>query len=408
MDTTSTAADARRYEATGAESIRRLVTTESARDGLLFFFKKYKGKTYKRALNTKNLSEARSKAKLLAADIEAGRWHELEDRKLRTNWASVPEVCARYLEVATIKSAKLNVWSLRYVLRTAARNPDACSTRELTRQLVADFQLARRKATAGNPLREARAAHGMNSILRQARCVFAAEARQHFGQLLLPDLEGFMKAPFADEPRVQYFDPPAAVLRRIGENYPALRQSDPGAFAAFLLGAFVGLRNGEAAAARWEWIETAGDGMPRLRLATQADWRTKTGRERMVSIEPVVLTALRSVRGARGWDGYAGEPDFLIPAGHATERGKRMFVRLNAWLRAQGLDREHFSKGFYMLRKHFGRVTAWREGGSYYAARALGNDPKIAAQYYDSASNTAPIEIPLPEVAAVVPMEVAS
>ena len=208
-----------------------------------------------------------------------------------------------------------------------------------------------------------RAERSANSILRQARSVFAAPILPAYQALTLPDLTGFLRAPKVKAPAVQYEAPPGEVVTRISEAYPALKDTDPGAYAAFLLGAFLGLRNGEAAAAAWGWVEADGAGAWWLRLATRPHWRTKTARARDVEIPAGVLAELRSLRGAQV-DGVAGNAEYLIPAPHDTERTVRVFRRLNRWLRAQGLTEEMSPKGFYELRKYFVNRTAWGAGAS--------------------------------------------
>jgi integrase len=202
-------------------------------------------------------------------------------------------------------------------------------------------------------------------------------------------------------PAVQYQEPPVEVIGEISKRYPELKASDPGAYAAFLLGAFLGLRNGEAAAAEWSWVEKDGEGVTWLRLATRPHWRTKTTRGRDVMIPAGVLAELESVRRVV-IEGLQAEEGFLIPAPHATERGVRVFRRLNGWLRARGLTEEMSPKGFYELRKYFVNQAAWA-GGTYRAARAAGNSPEVVARYYSDAGNRAPVTIQAPVAPAVCP-----
>lgn len=391
--------DARRYVASGTPNILRLVSgsaDESAKKGPLYLLVKRNGKRFRRALETSDIGEARKRAKVLIEMIRAEKWDELRGARTRAGWAGLPEVYELYEKHTAIKSAGKNVQRLKFLLRVAGKDPEG-STSQLGAHTVWEFQQAQLR-TAADEIQRGRVMVSANSVLRQARSLFAADVLPAYRGLTLPDLGGFMKAPKLRAPKVQYVAPPAAVVARISAEYPALRESDPAAYAGFLLGAFLGLRNGEMKAAEWDWVEQDGAGAWWLRLQTKAHWRSKTAVGRNVAIPLGVLQGLQAVRGASR-EGLEGDRRFLIPGAHPTERNERMFRRLNGWLRVMGLDRAHFSKGVYELRKLWGNVRAW-EVGSYQAARMAGNSPAVMEQYYSDAGGRVPVEIQAPAAVA--------
>jgi integrase len=393
---TSNRADGRRYVKTGVPNIQRLVSSaehESLSKGALYLSVKRFGKRWRRALETNDLSEGKKRAKVLLEMIRGEKWDELQGAKTRAGWATLPQIYEKYLETATIRTAKRNVAMLRHLLRLAGKDPEGSSV-QLGGHTVWQFQQALVKAAGEDAIKRIRAERSANSILRQARSVFAAPVMPAYRDLTLPELDGFLKAAKLKAPAVQYVAPPADVIARISKDYPALKAADPGGYAAFLLGAFLGLRNGEAAAAEWSWVERDGEGRSWLRLATRPHWKTKTARGRDVEIPAGVLLELEAVRGI-SVEGVQAEQGFLIPAPHETERKVRVFRRLNGWLRTRGLTVQMTPKGFYELRKYFTNRQAW-DSGAYRAARAAGNSPAVVERYYADAGNRAPIEIPAP------------
>src|SRR5687767_1426140 len=112
--------------------------------------------------------------------------------------------------------------------------------------------------------------------------------------------------------RVQYVEPPAAVINCIAATYSDLKDKDPGAYAWFLLGAFVGLRNNEVRVSQW---------------------KTKTTRSRDVEIPGAIIAELHALRGVT-IDGIKADPVYLVQGHHKTERDNRALRRLNAWPRA--------------------------------------------------------------------------
>lgn len=392
----------RRYVATGTPNLQRCGSAddaESLKKGTLYVIVKRNGRRFRRSLETGDLAEAKKRAKVILEMVRGEKWNDLQGIRARQGWTSLPDLFAKYVETATIKTAGRNVKMMKHLLKLAGKNPEGSSD-QLGAHTVWAFQQAMVKAAGDvDQVLRARAVVSANSILRQARSVFAAGVMPAYQDLVLPDLTGFLKAPKLKGPAVQYVAPPREVIERIGKEYPGLRESDPGAYAAFLLGAFLGLRNNEVRVAEWAWVEQDGEAGWWLRLATKPHWRSKTSRGRDVEIPAGVLAELQAVRGA-SVEGIAGDPAYLVPAHHETERNVRVFRRLNLWLRARGLDEAMFPKGFYELRKYFVNRAAW-SGGTYRAARAAGNSPAVVERYYSDSGGRAPVEMPAP--AAPVP-----
>lgn len=412
--------DVRRYEKTAEPCIVRLVQDDGK--GALFFAKEYLKKRYFRSLETNVLSDAKPRAKEFVELMVNKRWDELRGIKKRSGWATLPQVYEAYLLNSTIKTRKNVVWAMRYVLRAAGKDAEGSVT-QLDAHLVWLFQQAmKRKAVktgktdgattaageAVDPVKLTRAMRSANSLVRQARQLFAEDILPAYNGLEFPphvldrardqNHRGFMTALLLDAPVVQYVAPQSTVIKRLGSEYHELRAIDPGAYVVFLLGAFVGLRNNEVAAARWDWIEADGEDKNKmwLRIRISSDYTTKTSRPRDVEIPAAVFAELVAMRGAETFDKVPGDRIYVVPAPHFTDRNDRVFRRLNKWLRARGLDKETFSKGFYELRKYFGDMKAWESGSTYQAARALGNSPEVAEKFYSSSQGKAPVKIAMP------------
>jgi integrase len=215
-----------------------------------------------------------------------------------------------------------------------------------------------------------------DSFMRQARAIFSEDARRYYRHLRipLPDLAEWLEVPMFGARK--YFELPGAdVVRAIFQDLGTLREADANAWRAFMLCIHLGLRKGEAAAARWEWIE---DGGPLMKLREDGQFRPKHGHGRKVEFERWVLDELR---------GGIASLDTILE-GNETERGERVFSRLNDYLRLHGITA---TKPTHELRKLWFSYTAKAKG--MLAAQQQGghSDPKVTSQCY--ADNMMPDEL---------------
>lgn len=219
-----------------------------------------------------------------------------------------------------------------------------------------------------------RAKRGANARYRRARSVFSRGMLRAYEDagLVVPATvrefaqQGFLKAKEAPPPAM--IDD--ATERAIDQALPALKLERPGAWAAYLLMRYVGLRNVEAVAAQWRWLRETADGQCWIDVVTRGEFAPK-GRDGWVRMDGALVEALRSVR-AEPADPQG--QDYLIPGKDLTDRRAAAYRDLGAWLVARGVER-HNGKLAYRLRgSAITRV--------FLAAAAAGVDADSAAQEF--------------------------
>jgi integrase len=182
----------------------------------------------------------------------------------------------------------------------------------------------------------------IKTYLRCARAVFANE-REYLEGLTLPKLEQFLKwSPELAAPE-GHRELPADVRARIFEDLPRLRREDPAvwAFAELLL--WTGARPVQVLRMGPEALQAEGVLVP----------EAKRGTSPLVMVAPEVLEELRAL----------AVPGSVL----GGERGEVVYRRLNAWLRACGVEG---TQAAYSLR-HF-RLQEMREARGIEMAQALG------------------------------------
>lgn len=255
-------------------------------------------------------------------------------------------------------------------------------------------------------VKASRRRNSAKSVLQQARACLSNELVVRYRQHGVGDVSGF-KLVGIEGGGKKYESVPSAIWRKVIEGVAPLRVDDPGAWIGFLIGAGTGLRNREAAQARFDWIETDESGRAFLELRTNAI-RTKTGKGRVVPMPAFVMCEIHRLRGSQvlqrsGTFDKNGDPimvrvdteaDFIIPGTSETHRYSAITRRLAAVLRASGLDEATYPKAYYELRKLFGSLVAHTSGSIFVAAGQLGNLPTTAEKFYvDSRSGRAPLDV---------------
>jgi integrase len=235
------------------------------RNGVYYFKKRAEGKVVFQSLKTSNRETAKAKAKLLAADLDAGRWDRVFELRVRKELAAVGEVLNLYrvsaaqLEI-TPRTAKNNADALEYVLRRAsgAESVAGWSTSAVNAEVVRKFRAAVLREAAPDALE--RAKRSACSMLRQARSVFGPAALvlyKEFG-LEFPSMDGFRKgALFEHVARVAYLPPDDGVVAATFAALPKLAAGsdlERAMYRAICLAVGAGLRKGEIAAAQWDWF----------------------------------------------------------------------------------------------------------------------------------------------------------
>lgn len=224
----------------------------------------------------------------------------------------------------------------------------------LTWQLLHDFQA--RELAAAKPLGELAIEKALTtsfSAINQARAVFSDDARRgaEMRKLRLPDLTEFLEFKPQGSTRKVRVEIDDATLRRLRHESDDLWFSAPARWLAFALCGGIGLRRGEAARARWDWVRQVG-GKFVVYLVTTAEGGVK-GNEHKKEIDPSLWADMCAVR-------QAG--DYIIPG--ETEDARQAVLDANVrWLRAFGLAVDkpnHELRAIYLqaLDRAHGRTAA--------------------------------------------------
>lgn len=358
------------------------------RDGAKFNTRiRYQGKVHYRTLT--ELADTSFTAALAARrEIHAGRWDALKEQtSLRTDCATtLGEIEAAYRlyqpappKVLATDTKNKNIYALRNFLRKAGLEPkETLAITALTGELVYQWKQAiLADCRDKSPEDATRLCRSANSILIQARSIFADESRTYLeraAKLKLPaSLEKFRKETgFKQISKTEYHAPTDLV---IAKTFAHLATLNPAAnadftridtrneFLACWLALGFGLRASEISQARKEDFQTvAGD------VAFRPPWFGKNKKR-----TPEVLVQLNA------WQhlgpALADVPDgAYILCGHETERTSDVFRRISGWMRSLGWATTH----------HIHELRAW--AGSYIADHAAGDGIRSAQIFLRHAS----------------------
>lgn len=329
-------------------------------------------------------------------EIHAGRWATFKDAtRLRSECGTtLADIKTAYLgddkskvcytpappKVLASGTKKKNIYALENLLRKAGVEPkDTLPLTTLTGELVYKWKQAiLAECRDKSPEDATRLCRSANSILIQARSIFADEARTYFersARLKLP--AGLVK--FREEPgfkqisKTDYHAPAALVIAKTFEHLATLAPSSichppsspetQNEFLACWLALGFGLRASEISQAKKEDFQDIGGD-----IAFRPPWfgkNKKTTPEVRVQLDAwqhlsPIITALPA--GA------------FVLSGHLSERTSDVFRRISGWMRALGWETTH----------HIHELRAW--AGSYIADHAAGDGIRAAQIFLRHAS----------------------
>lgn len=241
----------------------------------------------------------------------------------------------------------------------------------LTERLATDYQRLMVPADIEDEEEEITQKITCDTNLRSARAIFSREAMKLFASspsINLPDLSGFMGVTLFNAKK--YFVlPEPDVIRRIFTAAPELRASDLNAYRAFLVCAQCGLRKSEASNFRIDWMRE--EDSPAILIHEDGRFKPKHGHGRKVFLDAWAAEEIR---------GLGGDRKYFLD-GTDTERSEAVFMRLNAWLRSQGVTA---TKPTHELRKLWFSQKAKREGLTAAAQQGGHRDVKTTTDFYAS------------------------
>lgn len=348
---------------------------------------KINGRETLKTLQTPDRELAAKRAAKLRAELTAGNWDVLLEVGRPRSWSTLGAVIAAYRAYCdgadvTPRTVRENISCLLRIVRAVkgqAFDAEAARADLLTADLVRDYQAALiAAAKPAGPVAIDKAKTTAQSTARQARSLFSrrALASAPYRDLLLPDLSGFLTAPLERGERRAFREPSPEIMAKTLKAVAALRQQNPARWLALVLAANLGLRRGEAVAARWDWVTTrtlptedGGTVTTHVMEIIKRDDFDPKGTERRVSIHPEVWAGILELR----------EPSAYILPGTTPAARAVLFRENAAWLRKLGWEE---NKPNHALRKLFGSEFATRHG-LYAAQSALGHsDPRLTSQIY--------------------------
>jgi hypothetical protein len=290
--------------------------------------------------------------------------------------------------------AKRNKLALEMILREATGRENVRDDRAvdvLTSRLLRTW-IKQRLAKAGtNYLLQEKASVTIDSTMAQARSVLSPKVADLYADLVMPDLTDFRSVrKVGGKVDATYKPLPQGVIDAIEVDAKLLRDGESEeakaaglepelqrqVYLVYLLMSRLGLRNSEAFAARWSWIEREMTGAAQFVIERRADFVPKNKRARRQEIDGQVLMEI---------DRYRSVPEaWMIAAATMTDRKRICERAINDWLRRfMPLGRE---KCAYELRKHAASIIVSRPesegGGIAAAARFLGDTIATTEAHY--------------------------
>jgi integrase len=245
-----------------------------------------------------------------------------------------------------------------------------------------------------------------NSIIRQARAMFNPGALEYYrltAKLELPDLSAFRTSPgFKGATKKEWNCPSDALIQQTLQELEQTRDSHPDRYKVCWLALGFGLRKGEIAAARTDWVMTI-EGRVNLELRSVV---RKDGSESPVTKNGQAAPRIPVANGA--WERLARLKK--QPQGHFIEGGKQyrtddVFRETNAWLRGLGWQTQ---KGIHELRAYAGCQVINRNGllaaSQWLRHGEIATTQKFYGRYAEIEVTDSPIVIAPKVEAAILPM----
>lgn len=268
---------------------------------------------------------------------------------------------------------------------------DATSLEALSPEAIQKWRLAYVKK-AKNPALERSAMTSCNSIIRQARSLFAPKVVRFLPGQKLPEPPPFAGVEFFPRQSAKYIskiDPKEFVQAASRE----LAKTNPAAYLGFLLAIGAGLRRNEIDSLCWHQIDT-GKKVIRVEVTEVASLKTQDSRGE-VEIDDDLAAILQGYKAGAKGKGYVIE---ATGTGGPRKWGQHYradaaFNDLIVWLRNHKQDDkkplEKVRKPIHELRKELGALIT-QEHGIYAASRTLrhSNVATTAAHYADKKERT--------------------
>jgi len=256
---------------------------------------------------------------------------------------------------------------------------DAVPLADITPAEILAWKNKRLRKAEGDPLAKRRAIINVNSLMRNARCIYGRKLMKFIEQTItLPRPLPFDDVPFEKSPSLRYVSriDPYAILALAKEE---LADAHPEAFKVMILALVCGLRRAEIDNLLWRAFDFPNSGM----RVESSEFHELKSEDSAGSID-LDADTLALFRGYRAKDAKSIfviksplKPDSKAKAGRY--RCNPVFTVLLEWLRKNGVDGH---KPLHTLRKEIGSIIA-SEHGIFEASRYLRHaDIHITSAFY--------------------------
>jgi integrase len=329
-------------------------------------------KRYLRNLDTVDKEEAETRLRKLVKSMKEGRFEVVELTKLRhekqTTLAELFEHYRRGARQVKDTTVKLNINAVRNICRrvhfpdlqdleASNQKIDQLSLSTLDGRLIRDWKqkvLDQVEAEDADEEREQQIQRTANSILRQARSLFAGELRDIYDDagIELPDgIRDFCDRPgFTNTGKTDYWPPSDIIIEKTFTQLDTLPVSIQAGgrnmYLAIWLALGAGLRKSEIGECRNSWFITR-DGIVFIR----GDVLAKNGTVPDVRLQ---LGAWEKIQPF-----LRGDAESYVLEGTATERHEDVTRRIGAWMRTIGWETQ---KTIHEFRAFAGSKIAEAEG----------------------------------------------
>jgi integrase len=322
--------------------------------------------------------------------IAEERWEQIRATHIRGGTPTVAEILTVYKRECEARQATsgtpvtTSITAGKNCLKRVCKGCGVALTDRLDKLTPETVDKWVRESTGNLPKGETRdrAVYVMNSVLTQARCVFAHWLIERYRKAGIELPECVTRWPrYGDVWTPKYRDPPAALKRKTMEAAETLRREQPKVWTLFWLIVNFGCRPGDALRLKWSNFKTLpGESGERRYLVYEPNkTRRKNGAVVTIPVTDKVWTAL--TEGHEEQISCFG-PDQQIVETYDGKSGREGTLRaLNQWMRETGWDRGTYSKAAYELRKLF--TSAVRNTyGVQLASDWCGSSAAMVQQYY--------------------------
>lgn len=261
---------------------------------------------------------------------------------------------------------------------------DGLTMDRITPEQLGRFRSSMLAAAKTDLAKKARAITTSNFYLRSAASLFSTKLVKHCTDYFVPDPNPFKEVGRLQDPPHRYTSN-VDVAKLVAGAESDLKKEHPGAYVAFILGLYCGMRRSEIDRLIWSQIDFE-KGHIWIRTTEVFSPKAKNSENRIDAPEKV-FRVLCDFRAA------SIMPPYVLPGTNPIypPRCKAIFRVLLAWLRKNEVNHV---QALHALRKEAGSLMFSQTGSIDKTAEFLRNDPHVAREHYVGRQGRLELEIP--------------